>query len=882
MPDEASYKAAKQRALGAEQSQEAADGKGKQRHGPTPMPTPFALVGTGGVQKGISAADTCGICVVPDTTGSINSNYYMEIVNERVAVYNRSLASVEPSVDLGTFGFAGSVPSGQLTTDPQVQWDQAAGRWLYALISINATETTNYILWGWSKSADPTDLTNGWCKYSLATNAELDDFPKLGHDSKALAIGANTYTNGSFLTSKLWVVVLPGAGVTTCPSLNVNTFGTPKSPINNADGTKAFTPIPANTTDSGSNDRIVAAHEVYDGSTKNKVMAWHLSYSKSGVPSLTADGDYTVSSFTLPPSVPQPGTAYVLDTGEGNLTQAVSQVDPDTGGTAIWTQHTIRDPNGSAYSVVRWYEFIVFNMSVRQSADVVTVPAATNTFDGAISPTSTGNQAALFFNQGDGANLQQIVAETRLSSTPLSTMDFFGATLAQSTVPDTDTSSNSTCNHGACRWGDYSGASPDPANSNQVWGTSQTTGTGGSSSGPGWYSYNFSVSTILPPTCNTTTLTAGENHSLAVDVNGAVWAWGLGNSGQIGNNSSSNALSPAEVWSPSGVGFLTGVHSVAATQTASFAVLSNGGAVYYWGSPYGETYSPIPIGQPDPVNDRSGFMTGVIQLAGGWQHVVALKNDGTVWAWGQNVYGQLGNGSTNSSSTPVRVNGISNAIAIAAGHDHGMALLTDGSVWAWGDNEFAQLGQNTAGPGSYSTIPLQVKGAGGVGYLTAAYGISAGTEAGGSFALSSDLTLWAWGTLSPSSSWTPAHVPTSSGSGAISSSGAVGGSNHRLVIDSTGFAWAYGPDNSTGALGNGNNSPSTYPTQIKGVGGTGQLSTIVEMAAGLAHSAALDIRGNVTAWGYGANGQLGNGGTSNSNTPVPVSLSHLIAQPSHC
>ena len=191
-------------------------------------------------------------------------------------------------------------------------------------------------------------------------------------------------------------------------------------------------------------------------------MAWHLAYSRSNVPSLVADGDYTVPSFTLPPSIPQPGAAYVLDTGVGNLTQAVSQLDPDTGGTAIWTQHTIRDPNGSAYAAVRWYELSVFNMSVRQSGDVVTTPTATNTFDGAISPTTAGNQAAIFFNQGNGSSLQQIVAETRLSTTPLSTMDFFGATLAQSTVPDTDTSSNSTCNQGACRWGDYSGATPDP------------------------------------------------------------------------------------------------------------------------------------------------------------------------------------------------------------------------------------------------------------------------------------------------------------------------------------------------------------------------------------------------------------------------------------
>jgi len=154
VPDEVSYEAAKQRAFAAEQTQEAADGKVEKSSIATP--SPFAVVGSGGVQRGISATDTCSICVVPDTTGSINSSFYVEIVNERLAIYNRSLASVEPSVDLGAFGFSGSVPPGQLTTDPQMQWDQAAGRWLYALISTNSAMTTSYILWGTKSLEAPT------------------------------------------------------------------------------------------------------------------------------------------------------------------------------------------------------------------------------------------------------------------------------------------------------------------------------------------------------------------------------------------------------------------------------------------------------------------------------------------------------------------------------------------------------------------------------------------------------------------------------------------------------------------------------------------------------------------------------------------------------
>lgn len=110
---------------------------------------------------------------------------------------------------------------------------------------------------------------------------------------------------------------------------------------------------------------------------------------------------------------------------------------------------------------------------------------------------------------------------------------------------------------------------------------------------------------------------------------------------------------------------------------------------------------------------------------------------------------------------------------------------------------------------------------------------------------------------------------------------AIAGSNHRLLFDSS-SAWSYGPENLSGQLGNGNNSPSTYPTHVLGVGGVGTLGPITEVGAGLSHSRALDLLGNVTAWGLGTSGQLGNGGTTSSNVPVNVSLAVVVSQPTHC
>ncbi|MZG88400.1 RCC1 repeat-containing protein, partial [Staphylococcus aureus] len=85
----------------------------------------------------------------------------------------------------------------------------------------------------------------------------------------------------------------------------------------------------------------------------------------------------------------------------------------------------------------------------------------------------------------------------------------------------------------------------------------------------------------------------------------------------------------------------------------------------------------------------------VIAIAGGVYHTIALKSDGTVWAWGYNGYGQLGDGSTTNRSTPVQVSGLTDVIAIAGGYYHTIALKSDGTVWAWGHNEGGQLGDGS-------------------------------------------------------------------------------------------------------------------------------------------------------------------------------------------
>ncbi len=123
-----------------------------------------------------------------------------------------------------------------------------------------------------------------------------------------------------------------------------------------------------------------------------------------------------------------------------------------------------------------------------------------------------------------------------------------------------------------------------------------------------------------------------------------------------------------------------------------------------------------------------------MQVAAGRYHTVAVKSDGTVWAWGENARGQLGDGTTTNRSTPVQVSGLAGVTGVAAGGRHTVALKSEGTVWAWGRNNRGQLGDGTT---TDRPTPVQVSGLAGV------TGVSAGVRH--TVALKSDTSVCAWG-----------------------------------------------------------------------------------------------------------------------------------------
>lgn len=345
-----------------------------------------------------------------------------------------------------------------------------------------------------------------------------------------------------------------------------------------------------------------------------------------------------------------------------------------------------------------------------------------------------------------------------------------------------------------------------------------------------------------------TQLSAGSEFSVAMRSDSTLWSWGINLAGQLGTGTTDPEALPVQVgtsanWKTADAGAL---HVLAVrTDGTLWAWGLNGSGQLGVGTSPAQSTVPVQIGTD----------TDWKAVNAGQAHSMAIKTDGTLWAWGYNANGQLGIGNTADQSTPQQVGTDTNWLAVSAGGAHTLALKTDHTLWACGANATGQLGNNST---TYSDTLIQI-GAG-----TDWERISTGFEF--SLGLRSDHTLWSWGFNGNSQlgngAGSQVNVPTQVGTDGDWLTMAAGSSfAFAIKTDSTLYGWGY---NGQGQLGTGNATTQHVPANI----GTETNWVLVAPAEGVYYNGSvfglhtLGLRSPqqvICATGANYAGQLGNG-----------------------
>jgi alpha-tubulin suppressor-like RCC1 family protein len=379
----------------------------------------------------------------------------------------------------------------------------------------------------------------------------------------------------------------------------------------------------------------------------------------------------------------------------------------------------------------------------------------------------------------------------------------------------------------------------------------------------------------------------GVNYTMAIKTDGTLWAWGANTNGQLGDGSTATRNSPVQT------GSATDWKMVAAGQTHTAAVRLDG-SLWVWGDNLSGQLGQGTTGGTQTTPLRVGLDTDWSAVACGNSFVIALKNNGTLWSWGANSNGQLGDGSTTARSSPAQIGTDSNWQVLRAGRNQAHAIKTNGTLWGWGQNTWGNLGDGTttdrltptqAGSASnWSAVSvgyawvnairsdgtLWAAGVGGTSpigdgtYFSRSSFVQITTDtdwqgvgtAGQSYAIKTDGSLWGWSN-GPVGFLPRPMLPAAPALGALRS--AAAGLFHTLAVKADGTLWSWGSGASSQTGGGGYRNT---PFQV----GTATDWRLV--AAGQNHSMAIKTTG--TLWGFGGNnqGQLGTGTTSNTATPL--------------
>jgi alpha-tubulin suppressor-like RCC1 family protein/pimeloyl-ACP methyl ester carboxylesterase len=357
----------------------------------------------------------------------------------------------------------------------------------------------------------------------------------------------------------------------------------------------------------------------------------------------------------------------------------------------------------------------------------------------------------------------------------------------------------------------------------------------------------------------------GDYHTCVRLSDSTLKCWGKNDLGELGNGTTSNALTPVAV---SGISNAADVGGGTGFTCAGLDV----GGIKCWGAnESGQLGRGTAQLQMIPALVDGNNLNKILDVVSGFAHTCVLWDSGSVKCWGENTHGQLGNGTTDPSTVPVDVLGITNAVAIAAGSRHNCVILSGGTVKCWGNDLYGQLGNNTA-IATYST-PVTVTG------ISSAAALGLGPRH--SCAVLTDGTVKCWGrnidgelgngktnnyTMTPVSvSGITNAVSVAGGGDGVPDAWPLSGDGSSCAVLSTGGLKCWG-DNSYGQIGNGNTVSQSSPVDV-----TGLTSGVAKVALGTSNTCAVKTDGTMKCWGRNNYGQLGNGNNTNSSTPVSVS-----------
>jgi alpha-tubulin suppressor-like RCC1 family protein len=335
-----------------------------------------------------------------------------------------------------------------------------------------------------------------------------------------------------------------------------------------------------------------------------------------------------------------------------------------------------------------------------------------------------------------------------------------------------------------------------------------------------------------------------------------LWVWGSSGYGKLGNNTSTQSITPVTT-------FAGGANwkQAACGQNHVLAIKTDG-TLWTWGA---NSFGAAQLGTNDlisrstPVTTFAGG-TNWRQVSGGDNHTAAIKTDGTLWVWGNNGYGKLGINNIISRSTPVTTfAGGTNWRQVSCGSAHTVAIKTDGTLWTWGNNYNGRLGNNIT---THRSTPVTTF-AGGTNWKQ----VSAGNRH--TAAIKTDGTLWIWGRNYLRALGTNDSVdrlsPVTTFAGGTNWKQVTGGSDCTTAIKTDGTLWVWGFNSSNGQLGIGSAINVFIPTPVTTFAGGTNWN---QVACGSEHTAAIKTDGTLWVWGSNSYGRLGDNTLTARTIPV--------------